>query len=72
MNVRKRAGKALIEADTWASCWICESIFRRKRETFRYCIDCSDGFCEGEHGTFAHRRGRVNVGRCILCIGKTP
>lgn len=35
----------------------------RIRLTWRYCATCEQGFCEGEHGTFA-RGGR---GSCILC-----
>jgi hypothetical protein len=50
-----------IEDGKWANCWICETVFRRKRETKRYCKKCSRGFCEGEHGTFAY-----GVGTCII------
>jgi len=34
-------------------CRICEQVFRRLRITWRYCATCHQGFCEGEHGTFA-------------------
>lgn len=70
MSERGLGREAISDGSTWAFCWICDNVFRRKRETKRYCIDCNDGFCEGEHGTFAQKRGPVNVGRCILCIGK--
>jgi hypothetical protein len=30
-----------IESGKWANCWICETVFRRKRETKRYCKKCS-------------------------------
>ena len=51
-----------IEAGKWADCWICCEVFRRRRETMRYCNKCSRGFCEGEHGNFS--RG---VGTCVIC-----
>lgn len=54
--------KTKIEAGEWAQCWICEKVFRRKRETLRYCHKCQRGFCEGEHGNFAH-----GVGKCVVC-----
>ena len=46
----------------WADCWICAEVFRRRRQTLRYCHTCERGFCEGEHGNFSH-----NVGKCIAC-----
>ena len=57
-----RTAKQLIEAEEWADCWICTEVFRRRRQTMRYCQKCERGFCEGEHGNFSH-----NVGRCIAC-----
>lgn len=56
------SGKDLIESGNWAMCWICETVFRRKRETKRYCSKCLRGWCEGEHGNFAY-----NTGKCIVC-----
>jgi len=49
--------------DIGIPCRICEHVFRRIRITWRYCAECHQGFCEGEHGTFA-RGGR---GTCIQC-----
>lgn len=56
--------RQLIEADekAWADCWICADVFRRRRQTRRYCVKCNRGFCEGEHGNFSH-----GVGHCIAC-----
>ena len=54
--------KQAVEKGEWVNCWICEEVFRRKRETARYCHTCERGFCEGEHGNFA--RG---VGTCVIC-----
>ncbi len=54
--------KDLIEKGEWADCWICREVFRRRRQTLRYCHKCERGFCEGEHGNFS--RG---VGMCIVC-----
>ena len=58
----QKTAKELIESNQWADCWICEQVFSRRRQTFRYCIKCERGFCEGEHGNFS--RG---VGMCIIC-----
>ena len=58
----ERSAKELIAAGEWADCWICEEVFRRRRQTKRYCNNCERGFCEGEHGNFSH-----NVGKCIAC-----
>lgn len=56
-------GKELIEEEgEWAECYICREAFRRKRETKRYCAECKEGFCEGEHGNFAQGRGM-----CVIC-----
>lgn len=46
----------------WANCWICESVFQRRRETRRYCLACHRGFCEGERGNFAYGKGT-----CVIC-----
>lgn len=54
--------KQLIEAGEWADCWICTEVFRRRRQTKRYCQKCERGFCEGEHGNFSH-----TVARCVAC-----
>ena len=54
--------KEAITRGEWVKCWICEQVFRRKRETARYCHRCNRGFCEGEHGNFS--RG---VGTCVVC-----
>ena len=58
----QRTDREKIEAGKWADCWICSEVFRRRRETMRYCNKCSRGFCEGEHGNFS--RG---VGTCVIC-----
>lgn len=49
--------KEAIERGEWVNCWICEEVFRRRRETRRYCHRCNRGFCEGEHGNFAFGKG---------------
>ena len=54
--------KGRILAGEWVPCRLCEMMFRRKRETARYCAVCENGFCEGEHGSFAYSHGR-----CIVC-----
>jgi hypothetical protein len=53
--------REMIVQTGWVNCWVCEEVFRRRRETARYCQHCDRGFCEGEHGTF-HGRGT-----CIIC-----
>lgn len=58
----KGAAKSAIESGGTANCWICEDVFRRRRETWRYCHTCDRGFCEGEHGNFAY-----GVGKCVIC-----
>ena len=55
-------GEQKIKAGGWVPCWICEEVFRRKRETARFCNKCKRGFCEGEHGNFAY-----GVGTCVVC-----
>jgi len=55
----------VIKAGGWVNCWICETVFRRRRETRRYCYTCKRGFCEGEHGSFASKPAR-----CIVCGAK--
>lgn len=57
-----KTDKELIDAGGWGECWICRDVFRRRRETKRYCNKCHRGWCEGEHGNFAH-----NIGHCIIC-----
>ena len=54
--------KAIIDNGGWVNCAICEDVFRRKRETARYCTVCDRGFCEGEHGSFAFGKGT-----CVIC-----
>lgn len=36
--------KAELPKGLWASCWICERVFQRKRETRRYCAKCDRVF----------------------------
>ena len=60
---RERTDKAKLTGDgTPVPCRICLNAFRRIRLTFRYCDKCEAAFCEGEHGNFAHGRGR-----CVQC-----
>ena len=54
-----------IAAGEYATCRICEDVFRRRVETARYCSHCGNGFCEGQHGTFAYGHGV-----CIICGAK--
>lgn len=54
--------RELIETGHWANCRICFDAFRRQRLTLRFCLDCGNGFCEGEHGNFAYGHGK-----CIIC-----
>ena len=65
-RMSKLTDKDKIVGGKWVNCWICEDVFRRRRETARYCIVCEKGFCEGEHGTFAQK----GVGKCIVCGAK--
>jgi hypothetical protein len=58
----KQSAKEQIEAGKWVDCWICSEVFGRRRQTARYCNTCERGFCEGEHGSFAH-----SVGKCVIC-----
>lgn len=60
--VETKTARQVIEEGGWADCWICSEVFRRRRETRRYCQTCERGFCEGEHGNFS--RG---FGQCIIC-----
>lgn len=60
-------GKQLIESERWATCYICVAVFRRKRETLRYCGTCHHGYCEGEHGSFAFHAGRRGPALCVVC-----
>ena len=60
-------GKQLIEDGEWATCYICEAVFRRKRETLRYCGTCHHGYCEGEHGSFAAFSAQRGPAQCIIC-----
>jgi hypothetical protein len=57
--------KEKIEGGSWVLCRICEVIFHRVTPTDRYCADCGDAFCEGNHGTFATGRGK-----CVRCDGR--
>lgn len=55
--------KEKIDAGKWVNCYICKELFKRKRQTKRYCKHCQKGFCEGEHGTF--QGGKFGI--CIQC-----
>lgn len=55
--------KEKIDSGEWAYCYICEEVFKRKRETKRYCYHCKRAICEGEHGTF--QGGKFAV--CLDC-----
>ena len=63
MKSQSKSDKERIESGEWVTCYICEHVFKRKRETARYCYHCHQGFCEGEHGTF--EGGKIGV--CIKC-----
>jgi hypothetical protein len=43
----EKSAKQLIEEGEWADCWIYFEVFRRRRQTLRYCHNCERGFCEG-------------------------
>ena len=58
----KTAKEIILKDRDWANCWICEKVFRRRRQTARYCASCEQAFCEGEHGNFAQGRGQ-----CVVC-----
>jgi len=58
----EKTDKELIESGEWADCWVCSAVFRRRRQTLRYCAICHRGFCEAEHGNFS--RG---IGICVIC-----
>lgn len=55
-------GREIIEGGGWATCRLCFDAFRRETRTFRYCIKCGNGFCEGQHGNFAYGHGK-----CVIC-----
>ena len=61
-----REGRERINASQWSLCYTCIKVFGRKRETNRYCSECGRGYCEGEHGTFAHHTGRSAL--CLTCL----
>lgn len=65
----EKTGKQIIEEQSggWASCYICQQVFRRKRETARYCNECHHGYCEGEHGSFASGAKNGSGAKCIVC-----
>ena len=67
MSEGRLKGKQLIENSEWATCYICEAVFRRKRYTKRYCGECHNGYCEGEHGSFAPYSARGGPPQCIIC-----
>lgn len=56
--------QTIITTKDWVDCYICASFFGRRRETLRYCDNCSNGFCEGEHGRWPSIN---NKGLCIIC-----
>ena len=62
---KKTAKEKITNENKWVNCYICETVFARRRETFRYCSICENAFCEGEHGNFSN-----GVGHCILCDTK--
>lgn len=62
MMENKMTDKETILNGGWVPCRLCEAMFRRLRQTARYCANCENGFCEGEHGSFAYGHGR-----CIVC-----
>jgi hypothetical protein len=62
MKTKNETARDKIERGGWVNCYICETVFARKRETKRYCRHCEKGYCEGEHGTF-----RGNNSHCIVC-----
>ena len=61
------SGKDLIERGEWAECFICKAVFRRRRETLRYCGSCHHGYCEGEHGSLAANARWRGPAKCIVC-----
>lgn len=63
MQEEQMTAKEKIENGQWVNCTICETIFKRKRETKRYCYHCGIAFCEGEHGTFEGKK----VAACVRC-----
>ena len=63
-------GKELINSESdihWPDCRICKDIFLRIRQTRRYCYDCGDAACEGEHGSFIPGGALF---RCVACQAK--
>jgi hypothetical protein len=56
----KKAFDEMVE--NYKPCVLCKSAFGRIRLTNRYCYDCGNAFCDGEHGNFAK-----NVGKCVIC-----
>ncbi len=50
-----------VEDGTFGPCYICLKKFGRIRLTDRYCHQCDNWYCEGEHGTFA------GMSHCLIC-----
>jgi len=44
-EIDNRTDKEKIEEDGWVECYICKGMFKRRRETLRYCNTCKKGFC---------------------------
>jgi hypothetical protein len=51
-----------IENQMWVPCRICWTVFARVRLTARYCNQCLQGFCDGEHGNMPG-----GSGICLVC-----
>ena len=62
-NMDKPSGKEIIQRGEWADCFICAGVYKRRRQTARYCLHCKRAFCEGEHGTFEGK----GFGVCVKC-----
>jgi hypothetical protein len=48
-TAKGRSDKDRITSGRRVNCWICETVFRRKRETKRYCRVCKPGDAKGEY-----------------------
>jgi hypothetical protein len=63
-NEEDKSGEDIVREGGWANCATCEQIYLRLRQTARFCSECDNAFCEGEHGSTSYRF------MCNVCILK--
>jgi hypothetical protein len=55
-----------VDMTGWKECWICKAVFDRILLTKRYCQECGQPYCDGQHGRFMPG----GPGLCIVCCAK--